>query len=323
MAIIVEVLNKQHKVTERHKFTHHRVALGRAYDNDVILYDKHVCPHHAELVLDDEGQWLLRDLASMNGSYLEPKQALKPAGIMQSGQLCWLGEQAVRIYDDSHQVAPALPFNPIEQKLMRCGHVGLILLLLLFVVLEEVFHIWLAAPDQQQAQWSRSLANLPLLLMALTLWPAMLALWSKINQHEARFLPQLGVTFIGISLMAVWQGVLAVLNFSFDGAATVIWLQEAGRLLLLTLLFGANFYLALQLSTVKKMALASGLALLLSVQSLGLGFWFDDARQLAPQFDNSLLPLSFYLNEPVSADDFANHSNSLFEAAAAQRKEQD
>jgi hypothetical protein len=54
-----------------------------------------------------------------------------------------------------------------------------------------------------------------------------------------------------------------------------------------------------------------------------LGFWFDDARQLAPQFDNSLLPLSFYLNEPVSADDFANQSNSLFEAAAAQRKEQD
>lgn len=323
MAIIVEVLNKQHKVTERHKFTQHRVALGRAYDNDVILYDKHVCPHHAELILDEEGQWLLRDLASMNGSYLEPKQALQQPEIVQSGQVCWLGEQPVRIYDDSHQVAPALPFNAIEQKLVRCGHLGLILLLLLFVLLEEVFHIWLAAPDQQQAQWSRSLANLPLLLIVLTLWPAILALWSKINQHEARFLPQLGITFIGISLMAVWQGLLAVLNFSFDGANAVIWLQEAGRLVLLTLLLGANFYLAMQISVFKKMTLAFGLALLLSLQSLGLGFWFDDARQLAPQFDNSLLPMVLYLNEPVSAEDFANSSNSLFEAAASQRKEQD
>ena len=323
MAIIVEVLNKQHKVTERHKFAQHRVALGRAYDNDVILYDKHVCPHHAELIQDEDGQWVLRDLASMNGSYLEPKQALTQPEPLKSGQLCWLGEQPVRIYDDTHQVAPALPFNAIEQRLLRCGHLGLILLLLMFVLLEEVFHIWLAAPDQQQAQWSRSLANLPLLLMALTLWPAVLALWSKINQHEARFLPQLGITFIGISLMAVWQGVLAVLNFSFDGANAINWLQEAGRLVLLTLLLGANFYLAMQLSVFKKMALAFGLALLLSVQSLGLGFWFDDARQLAPQFDNSLLPFSFYLNEPVSAEDFAQSSNSLFEAAAGQRKEQD
>ncbi|WP_306519475.1 FHA domain-containing protein [Rheinheimera sp.] len=323
MAIIIEVLNKQHKVTERHKFSQHRVALGRAYDNDVILYDKHICPHHAELVLDEEGQWILRDLASMNGSYLQPKQPLTEPQQLQSGQLCWLGEQAVRIYDDAHQVAPALPFNPLEQRLLRCGHLGLILLLLLFMLFEEVFHIWLAAPEQQQAQWSRSLVNLPLLLLVLTLWPAVLALWSKINQHEARFLPQLGITFIGLSVMAVWQALMVIMNFSFDGAAAINWLQEAGRLVILTLLLGANFYLAMQISVFKKMAMAFGLALLLSVQSLGLGFWFDESRQLAPQFDHSLLPLSFYLNTAVSAEDFAQSSNSLFEAAAKERQEQD
>lgn len=323
MAIIIEVLNKQHKVTERHKFRQHRVALGRAYDNDVILYDKHICPHHAELVQDEQGQWLLRDLASMNGSYLQPKQPLTEAQPLASGQLCWLGEQAVRIYDDSHQVAPALPFNPLEQLLLRCGHLGMILLLLLFVVLEEVFHIWLSAPEQQQAQWSRSLANLPLLLLVLTLWPAVLALWSKINQHEARFLPQLGITFIGLSVLAVWQGLMVILNFSFDGAAAINWLQEGGRLLIFTLLLGANFYLAMQVSTGKKIAMAFGLALLLSVQSLGLGFWFDESRQLAPKFDNSLLPLNFYLNSPVSAEDFAAQNNQLFETAAKARQEQD
>lgn len=323
MAIIIEVLNKQHKVTERHKFSQHRVALGRAYDNDVILYDKHICPHHAELVLDEQGQWLLRDLASMNGSYLQPKQPLTEAQPLTSGQLCWLGEQAVRIYDDSHQVAPAMPFNPLEQLLLRCGHLGMILLLLLFVVLEEVFHIWLSAPEQQQAQWSRSLANLPLLLLVLTLWPAVLALWSKINQHEARFLPQLGITFIGLSVLAVWQGLMVIFNFSFDGAAAINWLQEGGRLLIFTLLLGANFYLAMQVSTGKKIAMAFGLALLLSVQSLGLGFWFDESRQLAPQFDNSLLPLNFYLNSPVPAEDFAAQSNQLFETAAKARQEQD
>ena len=108
------------------------------------------------------------------------------------------GEQALRIYDDQHQVAPALPFNRIEQKLLKLGHLGLIALLFLWVLLEEIFSLWLVLPDKQQAQWSRSLIDLPLMLLVLTLWPAALAMWSKLNQHEARFLPQLGITFLGI-----------------------------------------------------------------------------------------------------------------------------
>ena len=40
MAVIVEVLNKQQKVTERHKFLQHQVRVGRAFDNDVILFNK-------------------------------------------------------------------------------------------------------------------------------------------------------------------------------------------------------------------------------------------------------------------------------------------
>ena len=59
MAVIIEVLNKQHKVIERHRFGQARIALGRAFNNDLVLYDKHVSPHHAELVLSEEGRWQL------------------------------------------------------------------------------------------------------------------------------------------------------------------------------------------------------------------------------------------------------------------------
>ncbi|RVU39986.1 FHA domain-containing protein [Rheinheimera riviphila] len=323
MAVIIEVLNKQHKVIERHKFAQQQVAFGRAYDNDVILYDKHVCPHHASLQQDENGQWLLHDLSSMNGSFIEPREQVQQSQLLRSGQICWLGEQALRIYDDQHQVAPAQPFNRIEQKLLKLGHLGLIATLLLLVLLEEVFSLWLVLPDKQQAQWSRSLIDLPLMLLVLTLWPAALAMWSKLNQHEARFLPQLGITFCGIAVMALWQLLMTILNFSLDGAETVAWLRESGRLMLIVLLLTANFYLALQLTVPKKVMLATGLGLILSLQSMGLSLLFDDMRRMAPRFDHSLLPMSFYLNNPVSADEFAKASDELFNSTSAKRTDED
>ncbi len=321
MAVIIEVLNKQHKVIERHKFAQQQVAFGRAYDNDVILHDKHVCPHHASLQQDDNGQWLLHDLSSMNGSFIEPQQQVQHAQVLRSGQMCWLGEQALRIYDDQHQVAPAQPFNAVEQQLLKFGHLGLIATLLLLVLLEEVFSLWLVLPDKQQAQWSRSLIDLPLMLLVLTLWPAALAMWSKLNQHDARFFPQLGITFFGIAVMALWQLLMTVLNFSLDGAETVAWLRESGRVLLIVLLLTANFYLALQLSVPRKVMLATGLGVILSLQSMGLSLFFDDMRRMAPRFDSSLLPMSFYLNQPVSADEFANANDELFSSTSAKRSD--
>ncbi len=323
MAVIIEVLNKQHKVIERHKFAQRQVAFGRAYDNDVILHDKHVCPHHASLQQDESGQWLLHDLSSMNGSFIEPREQVQQAQVLRSGQICWLGEQALRIYDDQHQVAPALPFNRIEQKLLKLGHLGLIAALFLLVLLEEIFSLWLVLPDKQQAQWSCSLIDLPLMLLVLTLWPAALAMWSKLNQHEARFLPQLGITFLGIAVMALWQLLMTILNFSLDGAETVAWLRESGRLILIVLLLTANFYLALQLTVPRKVMLATGLGLILSLQSMGLSLLFDDMRRMAPSFDSSLLPMSFYLNEPISADDFAKASDELFNSTTAKRADDD
>lgn len=323
MAIIVEVLNKQLKAVERHKFSQQQIAFGRAYDNDVILYDKHVCPHHAELVKDEHDQWLLRDLSSMNGSFIEPRRQLQQAEPLQSGQICWLGEQPLRIYQDDHQVAPAQPFNQLEQRLLKFGHGGLIFVLLCIVLLEEVFSLWLTLPQQQQMQWSRSLIDLPLLLLALCLWPAALALWAKLNQHEARFLPQLGITFAGLSLIALWQLLMTILNFSLDGAEFAVWCKEAGRIVLVVLMLAANFYLALQWSASRKLALASALGVLMSLQSIGMNVFSNDEPNLSPEFDYSLLPMSLYLNQPATADEFRQQSGLLFERTASQRSHED
>lgn len=321
MAIIIEVLNKQHRVIERHKFHHAVISLGRAFSNDVILSDPHICPQHAQLRQTADGTWQLHDLSSLNGSFLQQAQPLQQPANVQSGQTCWLGEQLIRIYDEQQPVAPTIPFNVWEQRLLKFGQWPLLLLLVCCIVLEHLRHTWLLAPNQQQGEWTRQLLNLPMLLIAFCLWPSLLALWAKLNQHEARLLPQIGLTFAGILAIALWQLVMGIARFSFDGSDLVLWLEEGGQALLLTLLLLANFILASQWSRWKQTLLATAIAVLISAQNMGVAQFFDETRLLQPQFDASLQPSQLYLNQPASLEEFQLQSATLFEQAAKQRQQ--
>jgi len=67
MDIIIELISRSRRVIERHHYAGPSVAIGRAYDNDLIISDPHLSPHHA--VLNDLGEqgWWLEDLNSKNG----------------------------------------------------------------------------------------------------------------------------------------------------------------------------------------------------------------------------------------------------------------
>ena len=64
--------------------------LGRLPDNDIVLEDKRVSRHHAEVV-QQAGRWILRDTGSTNGTALNGKivkeAALKPGDTISLGGL--------------------------------------------------------------------------------------------------------------------------------------------------------------------------------------------------------------------------------------------
>ena len=322
MAIMIEVLNKQHKVIERHKFSSARIALGRAFDNDLVLFDKHVSPHHAELVQAEDGVWHLHDLSSLNGSFTEPGKPIDGTSAVSSGALCWLGEQALRVFDESHPVAPAQPYNRIEQRLAKFGHWAVVSALVLLVLLLEVFSLWLEVPKQERNEWSRLLVGLPLMLLVMSLWPAALAVWARINQHEARFFAQLGITLACVGAWSLIDGLFSVLNFSANGAGLLSWLQEGMHGLLLVGTLSANFYLALQITTLRKILFAATIGLVFMLQSLDTGFLMNEYRRMMPQYDSSLMPLSFYFNDPVTQGEFEQNSIELFKQVDEMRLEE-
>ena len=53
------------------------IKIGKANDNDFVVNDPHVSRHHAKLVREEGGCWLLEDLGSTNGTFVNGSQIVK------------------------------------------------------------------------------------------------------------------------------------------------------------------------------------------------------------------------------------------------------
>ena len=53
------------------------IRIGKASDNDFVVNDPHVSRYHAKLVREEGGYWLLEDLGSTNGTFVNGAQIVK------------------------------------------------------------------------------------------------------------------------------------------------------------------------------------------------------------------------------------------------------
>jgi pSer/pThr/pTyr-binding forkhead associated (FHA) protein len=60
--------------------TDQQITLGRANDATLVLNDDYASSHHARIFPQD-GQWILEDLNSTNGTYLDRQKVLRPTPV--------------------------------------------------------------------------------------------------------------------------------------------------------------------------------------------------------------------------------------------------
>ena len=65
-------------------------TIGRAPHNSIVVPDQFISSHHARIYKNKKGEWVLEDLGSTNGTYLDEKQIAGPV-IIKPGQLIRLG----------------------------------------------------------------------------------------------------------------------------------------------------------------------------------------------------------------------------------------
>ncbi|MFE1438432.1 FHA domain-containing protein [Streptomyces sp. NPDC058739] len=57
------------------------ISLGRAHDSTIVLDDDYASSRHARIYPDRDGQWIVEDLGSTNGTYLDRGRLTTPTPI--------------------------------------------------------------------------------------------------------------------------------------------------------------------------------------------------------------------------------------------------
>jgi hypothetical protein len=99
--------------TWAHLLTTTRVRIGRADDNDVVLDDRRVSPHHAVLRRDPAGAWRIEDLDSREGTYVNDVRVEEPMAV-GDGDVVHAGGSAIRLVADRSQVLRPEPAERSE-----------------------------------------------------------------------------------------------------------------------------------------------------------------------------------------------------------------
>lgn len=57
------------------------ITLGRAHDSTIVLDDDYASSRHARIYPDRDGQWIVEDLGSTNGTYLDRTRLVTPTPV--------------------------------------------------------------------------------------------------------------------------------------------------------------------------------------------------------------------------------------------------
>ncbi len=258
------------------------LRLGRAWDNDVVIDDPHIAAHHAELMLGDAGELLLRALPSHNGLRLNGLPVADTAAVPASGGLIQLGNTRLRLRRAGETLAPEQPLASGGQRaLMPTALIGAAVLALV------LFNHWLTLdPGADYSAWVSMLVGLGALL---TGWCGLWALMSKLFQHHFDFYGHLRIALPWTLAMTLadmlWPQLAAAL------ALPTMWMLSGPlQTLLLALLVHAHLAHVLPLHRSAVAATVAVVTLAGSALSTALTYRANDSIFAAPYMSTLPIP---------------------------------
>ena len=96
---------------QEHRFLSPTIQIGRAVDNDIVITSKRVSREHAR-IRQEGRKWLLEDLGSANGTFLNGERVLTPIELRDGDRIA-LGE-IILIYHDPDTTIREDPFPELD-----------------------------------------------------------------------------------------------------------------------------------------------------------------------------------------------------------------
>ncbi len=202
----IEVLSRHGEVATRERIVTEEARIGRAFDNDVVIDDPHVAPHHLRIYRGEDGELIAEDLGTLNGLYPEHGAKRVTRLALAKGPGIRIGRTTLRVHDAVHSVVPEKLLTPPRAHASWAGVIGVVLLLMLLALQ------WLSLT----AEPSANKMLLPILgfITLLALWTSVWAVLSRIFFGQARFALQLRIAVTACVALVLWDQLTESASFA-------------------------------------------------------------------------------------------------------------
>lgn len=265
--IFVETLDQQGNVRSRVRLNSFPVTIGRSYTNDIILDDPYVCPQHASITVDSNGNLSIQDLGSVNGIYEPPSPKRTSHIALSSETKIRLGRTILRFCRPDHTV----PTTFVD----RASHAGIqtfatspAATLGISTTALVLFTADAYLGSYERGNFSTILSQSLLFVVVLAVWAGCWSLASRMITHNFRYLTHLALTcgaamgFMALAAGSIW------LNFLFPGEQFLWLVEPVFDLLLFSLLLYGHFSFASSMASKRRWSssfISSGVIIVLAL----------------------------------------------------------
>lgn len=318
MAVIIEIRRRGGQLIERCRCDAGSIRVGRSYDNDVIVDDPFVSPHHVRLDPCENG-WKVVDLESLNGYRIKTNGKTADRDVIYSGEKMRLGHVTLRIYHTHHAVAPALKVNGLESGLKILGWHRVWPFALMALLGSSLLELYFRSVAELELMdlLSAALDELVTVGSIALLW----ALAGRVFRHQPRFFSHFSMWSIYAILTQMsdsFAGFLAY-NFGSDNAKLVV--DTALQVILLALVVWSSLSLASNLRARGRFWSAVSASLVfLSLQFVDL-WQFEQFFVGSPEYQSGLKPPALTWVGSSSPEQLIEFADELFDEAEQSAKE--
>lgn len=309
----VEVIDRHGDVAARYRFddiARWPVRVGRAPDNDIVLDDPHVAPHHAVISMDRDGHLFIDDEGTLNGLVNEATRQRQARVACATHPLVRLGRTRLRVRDGREHVAP-------ERALAsEVGDAWTALAMTVVLGVVSALDLWLGYTGNTPT--SHFVMPMMMLSLLILVWTSGWAIVSRIFAGQAWYTRHLVVALAATLLAVFWHELSEWLAYTLAWPA----LKERDIASLWVVAALACFG-HLRIMAVRHLRLASALLVLALVAGIGMQWaaqhenrkWNGDPATLGP-----LKPPIAHLSPPVALPAFIDANQGMKAALDTARR---
>jgi len=237
----LEILDRTGKVAGRFPVFHTRMSVGRAYDNDVVLDDPYVCPHHVALSWR-EGLLQVEDLESVNGVFFGMQEVRLTRELVENDGRFRIGRTVLRFRRHDCPLPATWVDRPLHAPLRWYERPWVLVTIFLGLVLYKTLSFYLTETSSiDQGQLVTEQVALAAVVIA---WSALWAFPSRLLMGRWNFLVHCGIAASGIMVQGGVETLLGYACFMIDVDGALASLEHvAGWLVLLAVLYAHMSYL--------------------------------------------------------------------------------